>query len=516
MPDNAPPYAVPQESMKPSTSYGQILRSSSILGGSQALIYLVSVGRAKAAALLLGPSGVGTLGLFLSIVTLIGTVSTLGIGNSGVREIAEASGNGDESRIRRISAILHRVALFTGILGWLLAAVLAYPISQITFGNYGEAGSIALLGACLLLGAVGTSYAAILQGTRRIGALAKLQVTSNVLAAVIAVGLYVVFGVNGIVPSLIASAAVNCGLAWWMRKRNIPQFDHVSWRETLGGSRKLIAMGLAFMWNAVTTGLVAFGVRAMVVRYEGLDAAGIYQAAWAISGMFAGFILQAMGTDFYPRLTAASTDPAEMNRLVNEQTEIGVLLAGPGVLFTLCLAPYLMEWLYSAKFISGTPMVCWFAIGIFGQVVSWPLGFIQIARGASRSFIVTQTLFNGLHFGLLSLFFYRFGMAGTGMAYATLYFIYTVSMLIYAKRAIGFRWSASVIRLVFMIGTLVALGFLLTIFYTGPVSTTAGLILAVIGALLCARELIHRLPKNHRLVNLLLKLPGFTRFQAKP
>jgi enterobacterial common antigen flippase len=501
--------------MKPAASYGQILRSSSILGGSQVLIYLISIGRTKAAALLLGPAGVGTLGLFQSIVTMIGTVSSLGIGHSGVREIAEASGSGNEGRVRTISSVLQRFALITGILGWLFAAVLAYPISQLAFGNSHQTGSIALLGACLLLGAVGTSYAAILQGTRRIGNLAKFQVASNAIAAVIAVVLFSVFGLHGIVPAIIAGAAGNCGMALWMRKSTLQQCDQVSWRETIEGSRSLIAMGLAFMWNAVSTGLVAFGVRAMVVRHEGLDSAGIYQAAWAISGMFAGFILQAMGTDFYPRLTAASGDKSEMTRLINEQTEIGVLLAGPGVLFTLSLAPYLMEWLYSAKFVSGTPLVCWFALGVFGQVVSWPLGFIQIAKGASRSFIVTQTLFNGFHFGLLAFFFHRFGMLGTGMAYVALYLIYTASMLCYAKQVIDFRWSASVIRLVLVIGIMVALGFILAVLCSGPVPTATGLILAIVGGFVCARELIHRLPENHRLVNLLLKIPGIARFQTK-
>ena len=45
--------------------------------------------------------------------------------------------------------------------------------------------------------------------------------------------------------------------------------------------------------------------------------------------MYVGFILQAMGSDFYPRLTAVADDHAECNRLVNEQAQIGLLLAGP-------------------------------------------------------------------------------------------------------------------------------------------------------------------------------------------
>ena len=63
-------------------------------------------------------------------------------------------------------------------------------------------------------------------------------------------------------------------------------------------------MGLAF----VSTGLMSTGalflLRALVTRQDGIDGAGQFQAANGISLMYAAFVLQAMGIDFYPRLTA--------------------------------------------------------------------------------------------------------------------------------------------------------------------------------------------------------------------
>ena len=46
-----------------------------------------------------------------------------------------------------------------------------------------------------------------------------------------------------------------------------------------------------------------------------------------------------MGADFFPRLTAVARDKPESNRLVNEQVEVGMLVAGPGVLAMLAFAP---------------------------------------------------------------------------------------------------------------------------------------------------------------------------------
>ena len=54
------------------------------------------------------------------------------------------------------------------------------------------------------------------------------------------------------------------------------------------------------MWGGVLVAGVAFATRGLIIRKYGIDAGGIYQAAWGISGMFAGFILGAMGQDSIP------------------------------------------------------------------------------------------------------------------------------------------------------------------------------------------------------------------------
>jgi PST family polysaccharide transporter len=174
-----------------------------------------------------------------------------------------------------------------------------------------------------------------------------------------------------------------------------------------------------------------------------------------------------------------------------------------------------MEWLYSTKFISGTPLICWFAIGVFGQVISWPLGFIQIARGASRAFIITQSLFNSLHFGLIAVLYPLFGVLGVGISFVALYVIYTLSMLAYAKRTTGFIWSPSVRRLIVMNGVLISIGFLIAFFASGLSYTLLGFLLAVFGGLFCARELARRLPETHRYWKILIKITTLVNFRKK-
>ena len=214
-------------------SYGQILKSSSIIGGAQGINYLIGMVRVKLVAVLLGPSGVGLVGLYVSATGLVSTVAGLGINSSGVREVAEAHGTGKPEHIARTVKTLRRACWVTGILGWLLCAALSYPLSVYTFGSGEHAWAVAVLGATILIGSVAGGQSALVQGTRRIGDLARMNVLGAVSGTLVAVGLYGWLGQKGIVPVIIGTAVCNLGFSWWFAHKIPVATVMLSWPEPL-------------------------------------------------------------------------------------------------------------------------------------------------------------------------------------------------------------------------------------------------------------------------------------------
>lgn len=494
------------------SSYSQILRSSAIVGGAQGIDLLIRMIRTKLVAVLLGPSGVGLIGVFQATIELIGKFSGLGIRSSAVRQVAEVHGSADAELLGRTIKVLRRTCWITGLAGWLLTLALAQPLSTWAFGSSERACALALLGAVLLLDSISGGQTAMLQGVRRIEDLARVLIFSSIGGTLISITLYAWLGEGGIVPALLAAAVINLAFSWWLSRRIAAPPVEMDWPETLREARPLVFLGLALMWGAILAAGVEFATRGLIIRGFGIDAAGIYQAAWGISGLFAGFVLNAMGQDFYPRLTAVARHNNEVNRLVNEQIEVGVLLALPGLIATLAFSSWVIQVFYTGEFMPASEMLPGFVLGILGRVVIWPMGFIQLAKGTSRTLLATETAFNALHLFFIWIGLRHFGVAGVAVAFAFVYACQSVLIYCVAVRLSGFRWSGAVLKLMGFSVVFIGSELVIAKMLTGVPAAVAGMMLVSVSGIYCLRQLAIRLGPEHIISKLAKALPAVGRF----
>jgi PST family polysaccharide transporter len=238
----------------------------------------------------------------------------------------------------------------------------------------------------------------------------------------------------------------------------------------------------------------AYAVRLIILRNSGIDAAGLYHSAWTLGGLYVGFILGAMGADFYPRLTAVSRDNAECNRLVNEQAHIGLLLAGPGVLATLTCAPLVIATFYSAAFEPAVELLRWICLGMMLRIVTWPMGFIVLAKGAQQIFFWVEVAGTVMHVGLAWLLVAQFGLQGSGAAFLGLCLGH--GFLIYAivHRLSGFGWSEANRKLGLVFLPLTGVIFSSFILFPAWIATTGGIVATVLSGIYSVRGIVRVVP----------------------
>ena len=150
-----------------------------------------------------------------------------------------------------------------------------------------------------------------------------------------------------------------------------------------------------------------------------------------------------MGTDYYPRLTAVAHDDKLMCEAVNTQTEIALLLAVPGLAATIIFAPLVITIFYSGKFDAAADILRWSVYGVFGRVVSWPLGFIMLAKGMGKIFFCTETFANAFYVAAIWLCTKLWGLPGTGIAFLMMYIAYTIVVYVVGYATIRTTWNSA-------------------------------------------------------------------------
>jgi PST family polysaccharide transporter len=275
---------------------------------------------------------------------------------------------------------------------------------------------------------------------------------------------------------------------WYARKIHLVKI-RLDWKEVIAEARPLLRLGSVFMVSGLVTMATLYLVRVVVARQLGMAAAGLYEATMTLSNVYVGFILAAMGADFYPHLSAVAHNDAECNKLINSQIEVGLLLAIPGLLVMLALGPLLLRVLYSEQFVMAFDILRWQVLGTFLRVVTWPLGFLLLARAKGRLFLWTELVTNLFYLGMVGLGISYLDLTGLGMAFFAMYLFYLGLMNLLARRQSRFQWSGHNLRLAGVMFMAVLAGFIVSFISSAAVALGLGLALALATGAYCVKAL---------------------------
>lgn len=492
--------------MSHKASYGQIIKSTSIIGGSQIISILIGIASTKIVAILLGPVGVGISAIYQSTIDIIRSCTSFGVEFSAVRDVAESAGSNDEQSISRIILVLRRWALFTGLLGMTVTLVFCRQLSFYAFGSDSYAWGIAVLSLAILVGSLSGAQGALLQGMRQISYQAQSRIYGSFIGFLISIPIYYIYGIRGIVPAILLNAVVSFGLSWFFAQKISVRKISLSFAETINRGMGMIRLGFFSVVTGLFMSATMYFTRIYLAKKGGLETVGTFMAAWKISSIYLTSVLSAMGSDYFPRLSAVHEDDEAVTRLVNEQTEIALLIAGPIIILMIGLLPLIIPLLYSDKFIHAIRILEWQLFGDFFKVISFPLAFIILAKAKGSIFIVTEGLSLLVYYALIYLGWDYAGFEIAGMAFLGNYIFYLFVVYLVAKKLCGFSWSYKSKKYIFFYLVTILLSFFVARHLDGYVLWSVLLCLFAVAAAFSYRELDYLLDIKMKVREKLSKL----------
>jgi O-antigen/teichoic acid export membrane protein len=403
------------------SSYRQIMKATSLFGGVQVINIIIGIIRTKLVAVLLGTAGIGVLGLLNTPLTLIASITGLGISFSAIRDISEAAGTQDEKRISDTLTSFRRWVLLTGILGMIVTIILAPWLSQWTFDNDEYTWAFIWLSSTFFINAISGGQLAILQGMRRLQNMAKATVIGSALGLFISIPLYYYFGTNGIPAALIITALVSLLISRHFA-RNIPiARSSISYKASFQLGLKMVKLGIVLTISGIVGAGVRYVILAFISREGGPEKVGLYQAGFGLISTYVGMIFTAMGADYFPRLAAINDDNKKCAEVINHQITIAATLIAPLCVLLLSFLPLAISLLYTKDFLPIVPMGEWLVLSTFLKVIVWAVGYLYLAKGALKTAFIIDNLMNVI-FIVGYIFLYKLiGLEGIGIADFILY-----------------------------------------------------------------------------------------------
>ena len=416
-------------------SYRKVLNATSLFGGVQFINIILRLIRSKAIALLIGPIGMGISNLLLTTMELINGLTNLGLERSAVKDISLANTNSNSKSVAITISILKKLVWLTITVGVILMILSAPWLSEIAFGNKDYTISFRWISIALLFKQLSSSQLAILQGLRKLKSLAKANLLGNFIGLLITLPLYYYYKIDAIVPAIIIATFMSFVFTYYYSHKLDIESVTISRKEAVSEGKGMINLGVMLSLSSLITLLVAYIIRIYIgsaneTEELGLIDVGLYSAGFVILNSYVGIIFNAMGTDYFPRLSEIANDIKKLRKTVLEQATVAILLITPIIVVFLACAPFIIVILYSHEFSPIVAMVTWGILGMIFKAVSWSMGYMIIAKGDSKVFIKTAIGFNTILLSINIIGYHFGGLEGVGISFFIYYIIHFIAIRI--------------------------------------------------------------------------------------
>ncbi len=437
--------------------YGHTLRYTGIFGGVQVMKIGIDVVRNKLTALLLRSAGMGLNAIFMNIAEVVNSLTNFGLRFSSVQHLSELLEGGDEAEMRRFVKAVRSWSLCSALIAGALCLALCQWLSNYYFEDQGAHSlDVALLSLFVASMPIEEGECSILKGVRKLRRIAGVEIMSATSTFLLTVPLYWLFGVRGIVASLVLCGWSKAGIHIWAATRIFPYRANPFSREVMRLGLPLILKGVPYMLAAIFGGLTT----TMLFRYclNGEESEiGLYKAAFSMMVVYAGMVFVAVEADYFPRLSSAHHDRVRQNQTICEQIDVSTQLITPLLIAFAMGMPWVIRLLYSQEFLSVVRMSQIAVFYMFFKAVTTPVAYVSLAHGRSIVYLAVEMLYNLAFVGLMYVGYHAYGLIGAGAALA-LSSLFDMALVCTTYGALfGVRLSRGTLRIVGQQGLLLAL-----------------------------------------------------------
>ena len=437
---------------KKTSAYRRIVSSTAIFGSAQILNILVNIIRGKLVAYILHSAGMGIASIFTSAANTIQQFALMGLNMSAVPSISQANNDADPQVLAFTIRLVRRIVLLASLLGLIVTVVLSPVLAHTSFNDQSYIPYFILLSLSVFFNVMGTGEMAVMQGLRRYKLLAFCSVVPPLCGLLLSVPIYFIWGIQGIVPAMIVVNLVYfvvIRMLSYRNKQSAPQ-ERISMKTMWTQGRGIIKFGAIMTFGSLLGTLTTYALIAFISNVGSIEDVGFYQASNVITSQYTGLVFTAMATDYYPHLSSlVKTNMREAVRVINQQTEIIMLIIAPLASILILTAPLAIRILLTEEFLSIERMICFIGLASVFKALCFPRDYIIFAKGDNKIIFWVETVWGCTKtFTIMGAFYYYLGLDGLGYGALCVSLVDVTVSLVLIPWRYGFRFTRKTINLI--------------------------------------------------------------------
>ncbi|MBD8100296.1 O-antigen translocase [Pseudomonas fluorescens] len=378
-----------------------LLAGAFFTSAAQASKILVGFCILKLIALYLGADGLGKLGHFMSLVSIAVLLAGGGLGHGVIKYVAEFKDS--KFSLYRLFSTSVFYALGASILVLVALFSFAEKISVLVFGEPRFYWVILCLAVAQVAFAFNILFSGFFNGLGKLKVNAVVQVVSNILALPLIWFLISSYKMPGAAIAMLAIFVMPIIVSLFFVK-GMPLFRMIKWRKfDVGIGKGFARFGLMLLVSAVMFPVVEIVIRESLITQVGYSEAGIWQGSIKLSSAYIGFFSVFLASYYMPLISATREKKAITRQVIKFMLLVmGGFLIGGSVLYFG--RHFFIPLLLSSEFNELENYIIFQLVGDFFKVSAYVIGFVAVAKAATKLYILSEViqalLFVGLTFSL--------------------------------------------------------------------------------------------------------------------
>jgi PST family polysaccharide transporter len=427
-----------------------MIRLFAVVGSIQALTVLFTLGRAKIIALMVGPEGVGVIGIVDQVVQSLSYASALSLPFASLRYLSRAHSSSAEDFQRCFSAFFK--GLFAISLGASVLAAICIAIQPELLGpeliRYRPFLLVALFTLPLMMlgGLLNNALAA---AERPNTAALFLGVTAAAYMFSAFVGLSL-GGVAGFYwANLVIGAALLLGASVFIKRAlNIRLFvPDAGVLQEIRRSPEIVAFALMMFVTSVTHSVSLLATRYVTLRELGEVGAGILHSQLAIALAIGALLSQVNGLFLTPKVNR-HISVAEKFRLTDQYLGALVWVVAIAVICTASFPDLLVSLLFSREFLAGASLLVYFVAAQGLLQVAGVFQALMIGLNDMRAYVVMAVGGHTVLAATVWILTPALGLKAAAIAFCASAVLLTLLTYVRLAYAHGYRCSGGVLKMI--------------------------------------------------------------------